>query len=57
MDDEWWRFEPETYLMEALEMHYEYAPSAVCEHGDTEKCAILMVEWLRSNGVELVQKV
>lgn len=46
-----WEFEPETFLMEAMEIHYD---GIECNHSDAEFCAIEIVEWLRNNGVHLV---
>lgn len=46
-----WEFEPETYLMQAMEFHYD---GTDCDHIDSEYCAIRIVEWLRNNGVTLV---
>lgn len=54
MDKIDWRFEPETYLLEALEAHYDNPHIADHDHSDAEDCAIMIVEWLRFNNVELV---
>lgn len=54
-DDEAWRFEPDTYLVQAFEAHWD-APRVVCKHADTYECARAILEWLGEVHVELVHR-
>ena len=54
-DNEDWRFEPDTYLVQAMEAHYDQIVR-VCFHDDTYQCAQAILEWLDKNFVELVYR-
>lgn len=48
MDNERWRFEPDTALVQMLEVHYD---SRDCSHDDQYKCARAMNAWLEQQGL------
>lgn len=55
---EYWRFEPDTYLMQALEAHYDHPDGLPGDpfHSDAYACARYILEWLEEVNVELVYR-
>lgn len=55
MDNERWRFEADTTLLQAMEMHYDQY-YRTCFHDDEYKCVRHILEFLEARGVVLVPK-
>ena len=54
--DESWRFEPETWLGQAIDHHYaNESLTTVDMHSDSVECAADILDWLEKGGVRLVQ--